>query len=77
MKNTIRRSEKNWLVYVMEEGVNIDSSHLPRKVMDVTSRQVSSLPARDMVIWFFTREVSHNYLKNVKVLLSNWKNVTE
>ena len=57
------------------------SSLLPstRKILNMTSRQVSSLPARDVVIWFFTREESDHYItcKKAKVLLSNWKIVTE
>ena len=53
--------------------------HPREKILNMTSRQVSSLPARDVVIWFFTREESDHYItcKKAKVLLSNWKIVTE
>ena len=43
----------------------------------MTSRQVSSLTVRELVIWFFTREESHHWFLKRKVLLSNWKIVME
>ena len=58
-------------------NLTVELVDIQAKILDVTSRQVSSLPVRDMVLWFFTREVSNHYVKKVKVLLSNWNNVTE
>ena len=43
----------------------------------MTSRQVSSLPARDAVIWFFTREEGYHLVLKSKVLLSNWNIMME
>jgi hypothetical protein len=43
----------------------------------MTSRQVSSLTVRELVIRFFTREESHHWFLKRKVLLSNWKIMKE
>ena len=48
-----------------------------QKILDMTSRQVSSLPARDEVIWFFTREEGYHLVLKSKVLLSNWNIMME
>ena len=70
------RSQANALAAAI---TNLTVEHLPsrQKILDMTSRQVSSLPVRELDIWFFTREESHHWFLKRKVLLSNWKIVME
>ena len=66
------------MLLLCRQPISQSSEQLSRqKILGMTSRQVSSLPARDAAIWFFTREESHHLVLKCKVLLSNWKIVME